>query len=160
MAGYWGDPAATAAALRDGWLYTGDLATCDPDGFFRIVDRKKDLIITSGCNVYPTDVEHVLRQYDGVEDVAVLGVPDPERGELVKAVVVPKDGRRFSRRAFDEFARRHLEVHKRPRVVEVVRGPLPRNLLGKVLRRVLRDQPPDPARAPAAGEGQPATNPR
>jgi long-chain acyl-CoA synthetase len=140
MAGYWNDPEATATALRDGWLYTGDLATCDADGFFRIVDRKKDLIITSGVNVYPTDVEHVLRQYEGVEDVAILGVPDRDRGELVKAVVVPKDGRRFSRRAFDEFARQHLEVHKRPRVVEVVRGPLPRNPLGKVLRRVLRDQ--------------------
>ena len=97
------------------------------------MDRKKDLIITSGVNVYPTDVEHVLRQYEGVEDVAVLGVPDADRGELVKAVVVPKDGRRFSRRAFDEFARQHLEVHKRPRVVEMVRGPLPRNPLGKVL---------------------------
>ena len=94
MAGYWNDPDATADALRDGWLFTGDLATCDADGFFRIVDRKKDLIITSGVNVYPTDVEHVLRRYEGVEDVAVLGVPDADRGELVKAVVVPKDGTR------------------------------------------------------------------
>ena len=140
MAGYWNDPEATANALRDGWLFTGDLATCDADGFFRIVDRKKDLIITSGVNVYPTDVEYVLRKFEGVEDVAVLGVPDGDRGELVKAVVVPKPGERFNRRAFDEFAREHLEVHKRPRIVEVVRGPLPRNPLGKVLRRVLRDQ--------------------
>ena len=140
MAGYWNDPAATAAVLRDGWLHTGDLATRDADGFFKIVDRKKDLIITSGCNVYPTDVEHVLRQFAEVEDVAVLGVPDAERGELVKAVVVPKDKKHFSRRAFDEFARQHLEVHKRPRVVDVVDGPLPRNPLGKILRRVLRDQ--------------------
>jgi long-chain acyl-CoA synthetase len=140
MVGYWNDPAATAAALHDGWLHTGDLATQDADGFFKIVDRKKDLIITSGCNVYPTDVEHVLRQFDEIEDVAVFGVPDTDRGELVKAVVVPKDRKRFSRRAFDEFARQHLEVHKRPRVVEVVAGPLPRNPLGKVLRRVLRNQ--------------------
>lgn len=140
MAGYWNDPAATAAVLHDGWLHTGDLAVQEADGFFKIVDRKKDLIITSGCNVYPTDVEHVLRKFAEVEDVAVLGVPDAERGELVKAVVVPKDRKRFSRRAFDEFARQHLEVHKRPRVVEVVAGPLPRNPLGKVLRRVLRDQ--------------------
>jgi long-chain acyl-CoA synthetase len=153
MAGYWNAPGATADVLRDGWLYTGDLATCDADGFFRIVDRKKDLIITSGVNVYPTDVEHVLRTYDGVEDVAVLGVPDAQRGELVKAVVVPKDGNRFSRRAFDEFARQHLEVHKRPRVVEVVAGPLPRNPLGKVLRRVLRDQHLDGQ--PPAGNGKP-----
>jgi long-chain acyl-CoA synthetase len=139
MAGYWNDEEATAAVLRGGWLYTGDLGTCDADGFFRIVDRKKDLIITSGVNVYPTDVEHVLRQFEGVEDVAVLGVPDAERGELVKAVVVPKPGKPFDRKAFRDFARLHLEVHKRPRVVEVTRGPLPRNALGKVLRRVLRD---------------------
>lgn len=140
MKEYWNDPEATASALRDGWLFTGDLGTCDADGFFKIVDRKKDLIITSGFNVYPTDVEHVLRKYDGLEDVVILGIPDGEKGELVKAVVVAKEGQRFSQRAFDEFAREHLEVHKRPKLVEVVRGPLPRNALGKVLRRVLRDQ--------------------
>ncbi|MFO0826186.1 MAG: long-chain fatty acid--CoA ligase [Gemmataceae bacterium] len=152
MAGYWNDPEATAKAIRDGWLYTGDLASCDPDGFFKIVDRKKDLIITSGVNVYPTDVEHVLRQCEEVEDIAILGVPDAQRGELVKAVVVPKDMRKFSRRAFDEFARQHLEVHKRPRVVEVVAGPLPRTLLGKVLRRVLRE---NTGTVPPAEDGQP-----
>ena len=142
MAGYWNDTAATAAALRDGWLFTGDLATCDKDGFFRIVDRKKDLIITSGFNVYPTDVEHVLRQFEGVEDLAVFGVPHPDRGELVKVAVVPKDPAKFNRKAFEEFARQHLEVHRRPRAVEVVRGPLPRNHLGKILRRVLRETYP------------------
>jgi len=158
MAGYWNDAEATVNALRDGWLYTGDLATCDEDGFFKIVDRKKDLIITNGVNVYPTDVEHVLRKFEGIEDVGVIGVPDLAHGEMVKAIVVPKDGLKFSRKAFDEFARLHLEVHKRPRVVEVVRGPLPRNPLGKLLRRVLRDMkggeageviehPPEPAKA-------------
>ncbi len=152
MAGYWNDPTATANALRDGWLFTGDLGTCSPDGFFRIVDRKKDLIITNGVNVYPTDVEHVLRAFEGIEDVAVLGIPDADRGELVKAIVVPKPDKPFNRRAFDEFAREHLEVHKRPRVVEVVPGPLPRNPLGKLLRRLLRDQHanrdgPTPAKA-------------
>jgi long-chain acyl-CoA synthetase len=140
MKGYWNDPEATDAALRDGWLFTGDLATKDADGFFKIVDRKKDLIITSGVNVFPTDVEHVLRQYEEVEDVAVLGVPDAVRGEVVKAVVVPKPGCKFHRRAFEEFARQHLEVHKRPRLLAVVSGPLPRNALGKVLRRLLKDE--------------------
>jgi long-chain acyl-CoA synthetase len=139
MSGYWNDPEATAQALRDGWLFTGDLATRDEDGFFRIVDRKKDLIITSGVNVYPGDVETVLRRFEQVEDIAVFGLPDEERGELVTAIVVPKSGKHFNRRAFDEFAREHLEVHKRPRVVELSHTPLPRNALGKVLRRVLRD---------------------
>jgi long-chain acyl-CoA synthetase len=142
MAGYWNDPDTTALALRDGWLHTGDLATRDEDGYFKIVDRKKDLIITSGFNVYPTDVEYVLRQHEGVEDVAVFGVPDAIRGELVKAVVVPKDAAKFSKKAFCDYAKQHLEVHRRPRVVEVVRGPLPRNPLGKILRRVLREQYP------------------
>jgi long-chain acyl-CoA synthetase len=153
MAGYWEDPAATAAALRDGWLYTGDLATRDADGFFRIVDRKKDLIITSGFNVYPTDVEQVLRRFEGLEDVAVFGVPDPQRGELVKAVVVAKGGR-LDRRAFDEFAREHLAAYKRPRAVEVSRGPLPRNMLGKVLRRVLREQYPGHEAGAVATKGR------
>jgi long-chain acyl-CoA synthetase len=140
MRGYWNNPEATATALRDGWLYTGDLATQDADGFFRIVDRKKDLIITSGVNVYPGDVEAVLRRFEQVEDVAVFGVPDPDRGELVAAVVVPRPGISFNRRAFDAFARQHLEVHKRPRKVEVSQLPLPRNALGKVLRRLLREK--------------------
>lgn len=140
MAGYWNDPEATARVIRDGWLFTGDLATCDADGFFRIVDRKKDLIITNGVNVYPTDVEHVLCAFDGIEDIAILGIPDEKHGELVKALVVMKNGTEFNRRAFDKFAGEHLEVHKRPRVVEVVSGPLPRTPLGKLLRRVIREQ--------------------
>jgi long-chain acyl-CoA synthetase len=141
MAGYWNDPEATARTIRDGWLFTGDLATRDDDGFFRIVDRKKDLIITSGINVYPTEVEQILRRFPGVSDVAVFGVPDERRGELVKAVVVVKKGQRFSRASFDAFAQEHLAKFKRPRVVEVVSDDLPRNVLGKVLRRVLRTQP-------------------
>lgn len=140
MRGYWNNPEATAATLRDGWLFTGDLASQDAEGFFRIVDRKKDLIITSGFNVYPGDVETVLRRFEQVEDVAVFGVPDPDRGELVAAVVVPRSGISFNRRAFDAFAREHLEVHKRPRKVEVSQSPLPRNALGKVLRRLLREK--------------------
>jgi long-chain acyl-CoA synthetase len=140
MVGYWNEPEATAHAIRNGWLFTGDLATRSADGFFKIVDRKKDLIITNGVNVYPTDVEHVLRVCDGIEDIAVLGVPDERHGELVKALVVAKPGEEFDRRAFDAFASTHLEVHKRPRLVEVVPGPLPRTALGKLLRRALRDQ--------------------
>jgi long-chain acyl-CoA synthetase len=166
MRGYWNNPEATATTLRDGWLFTGDLASRDEDGFFRIVDRKKDLIITSGVNVYPGDVEVVLRRFEQIEDVAVFGVPDPDRGELVAAVVVPRPGISFNRRAFDAFARQHLEVHKRPRKVEVSQSPLPRNALGKVLRRLLRERfsgvegeetPEDAGRAERAGASSAAS---
>jgi long-chain acyl-CoA synthetase len=139
MLGYWNDPEATACTIRDGWLSTGDLATEDSDGFFRIVDRKKDLIITSGFNVYPSDVEQVLRACPGLADLAVIGVPDDERGEIVKVVIVPQPGCQFSRRTFDAFCEQHLAKHKRPRVVEIACGDLPRNFLGKVFRRKLRD---------------------
>jgi long-chain acyl-CoA synthetase len=139
MLGYWRDPEATAATIRDGWLYTGDLAMQDGDGFFRIVDRKKDLIITSGFNVYPTDVEQVLRGCPGVGDVAVIGVPDPQRGEVVKAIVVPKPGSQVLEREFEAYCQEHLAKHKRPRVIEIADGDLPRNFLGKVFRRKLRE---------------------
>ncbi len=137
MAGYWNNPAETAQVLRDGWLHTGDLATHDEDGFFRIVGRKKELIITSGFNVYPADVEHVLRQCPGVAEAAVVGVPHPERGEVVKAYLVLQKGRRFRRSEFDRFARAHLSKYKRPQWVEIV-DDLPRNFLGKVLHRQLK----------------------
>ena len=139
MLGYWENPEATAAVLRDGWLHTGDLAECDGRGYFKIVDRIKDLIITSGFNVYPGDVEEVLRTYPGVRDVAVVGVPDAERGEVVKAVLVLDSPKTFHRRPFDEFTRQKLAAHKRPRIIEVRPEDLPRNFLGKVLRRELRD---------------------
>jgi len=139
MLGYWQDPEATSAVIRDGWLHTGDLGARDEDGFFRIVDRKKDLIITSGFNVYPADVEPVLRQCPGVLDVAVIGHPDHDSGELVKAIVSVKSTGDFNRREFDAHAALHLARHKRPRIVDVIEGDLPRNFLGKVLRRKLRD---------------------
>jgi long-chain acyl-CoA synthetase len=138
MMGYYNDEEATAKAIRRDWLYTGDLATCDDSGFFKIVDRKKDLIITSGFNVVPGDVEQVLRTYPGVRDAAVVGVPDEERGEVVKAVLVLEKGCKFYARDFDEFAHQHLAAYKRPRIVETQTGDLPRNFLGKLLRRELR----------------------
>ena len=141
MLGYWNNEVATAAAIRDGWLFTGDLACRDDDGFFRIVDRKKDLIITAGFNVYPTDVEHTLREYTGLRDVAVVGVPDPDRGELVKAMLQLEPKHEFDRANFDRFCRDNLAKHKVPKVVEVMDGDLPRNFLGKVLRRELRELP-------------------
>jgi len=139
MLGYWRDESATQEAIRGGWLYTGDLATRDQDGFFRIVDRKKDLIITSGFNVYPGDVERVLRGCPGIRDLAVVGVPDDKRGELVKAFIVPETEPAFDRAVFERFCEEHLSKHKRPREIEISVGDLPRNFLGKVLRRELRD---------------------
>ncbi len=138
MLGYWNDTVATAGVLRDGWLFTGDLATQDQDGFLKIVDRKKDLIITSGFNVYPCDVELVLRRFPGVEDAAVVGIPNEAVGELVKAILVLKSTESFDRKAFDAYCRENLAAHKRPKLVEVLSGDLPRNFLGKVLRRQLR----------------------
>ncbi|MFO0917730.1 MAG: long-chain fatty acid--CoA ligase [Planctomycetaceae bacterium] len=141
MLGYWNNPEATQAAIRDGWLFTGDLARMDRDGFFQIVDRKKDLIITSGFNVYPSDVEAVLRNYPGVKDAAVIGVPDPQRGEIVKAVIAISDPAKFHRHELDHYIEQHLAHHKRPKLIEICEGDLPRNFLGKVLRRKLRDTP-------------------
>lgn len=139
MLGYWQNPTATEQVIRDGWLFTGDLATIDADGFVKIVDRKKDLIITSGFNVYPCDVEAILRGFPGIADAAVVGVPHHECGELVKAVLVLNPSTRFDRKAFDAFCKENLAAHKRPKLVEVVTGDLPRNFLGKVLRRQLRE---------------------
>lgn len=140
MLGYWNNTEATARVIRNGWLHTGDLATCDEKGFFRIVDRIKDLIITSGFNVYPGDVEQVLRDYPGVKDVAIVGVPDTERGEIVKAIVVVESPKSFRLREFQHFAHEKLAAFKRPRIVEVQTEDLPRNFLGKVLRRNLRSK--------------------
>jgi long-chain acyl-CoA synthetase len=140
MLGYWKNQAATDAVIKDGWLFTGDIGTQDEDGFFRIMDRKKDLIITSGFNVYPADVEPVLRQCPGVADVAIIGVPDAKCGELVKAVISVKSKSAFDRQLFDNHVKEYLSKHKRPRVVEVIEGELPKNFLGKVLRRHLRTE--------------------
>jgi long-chain acyl-CoA synthetase len=144
MLGYWNDPEATGRTIRDGWLFTGDLATEDEDGFFRVVDRKKDLIITSGFNVYPSEVEPVLRGFPGVSDVAVIGVPNRERGEIVKAVIATKPGQEVELRELWLYCDKHLAKHKRPRVIEITGEELPRNFLGKVFRRKLREVP-DPS---------------
>ena len=138
MLGYWNNPSETERIFRNGWLHTGDLATCDADGFFKIVDRKKDLIITSGFNVYPADVEATLREYPGVRDAAVIGESDDLVGEKVRAVLVLNKGVRFSRHDFDQFTRTKLAAHQRPKLVDTQTDDLPRNFLGKVLRRELR----------------------
>ena len=139
MDGYLDAQQATDEVLVDGWLATGDMACCDRDGFFTIVDRLKDLVITSGFNVYPAEVEAVLREFPAVADAAVVGVPDPVRGERVKAILTLVPGATFVEKELRGFLDQKLSRHKRPREIEVLDGDLPRNFLGKVLRRELRE---------------------
>jgi long-chain acyl-CoA synthetase len=136
MKGYYRNPEATAAVLRDGWLYTGDLARRDRDGYFTIVDRKKDIIKTSGFLVFPAEIEEVIATFPGVAEAAVVGVPDAEKGEIIKALVVPRGTLDIA--ALQGHCRQHLGKHKQPRHIEVV-SELPKNFLGKVLRRKLRE---------------------
>src|SRR5207244_1514494 len=131
------NPHATEAVLRDGWLYTGDMARRDADGYYAIVDRKRDIIKTSGFLVFPAEVEEVLRGHPDVAEAAVIGVPDPEKGELVKAMVVARSDSQVDVNELEDYCKLHLGKHKRPKLIEVVKE-LPRNFLGKVLRRKLR----------------------
>jgi long-chain acyl-CoA synthetase len=139
MLGYWQDQAATNQAIRHGWLRTGDLAMESDDGHYTIVGRRKDLIITSGFNVYPSEVEEILREAPGVEDAAVIGIPDRRRGEAVHAFIVPTAGTEPDSDRLTKHCQRHLSKYKRPRKYEFCTGDLPRNFLGKVLRRKLRE---------------------
>lgn len=139
MQGYWNQPQATAETLRDGWLYTGDLATEDDDGYFSIVDRKKDMIVVSGYNVYPREVEETLYRHPAVADAAVVQFPDPYQGESVLAFVVLKEGATATAQELIDFCRSEIAVFKCPRRIEFV-SELPKNNTGKVLRRELRDK--------------------
>ncbi len=139
MSGYWQDPDETAFVLRDGWLYTGDLAKMDDDGFFYIVDRKKDLIIASGFNIFPREVEEVLHQHPAVQEVVVFGIPESYRGETVMAIVVPKPGSPINAGELIDFCRERLAAYKVPTIIEF-REELPKTLVGKVLRHQLRQE--------------------
>ncbi|MBI3089154.1 MAG: long-chain-fatty-acid--CoA ligase [Candidatus Tectomicrobia bacterium] len=141
LLGYWGKREATAAALRDGWLLTGDVGRLDEEGYLYLIDRKKDLIITAGYNVYPREVENVLYTLDGVQEAAVIGMPDAERGELVKAVIVPKPGAVLSAAAVTAFCAERLAAYKLPRRIEFAED-LPRTASGKILKRALRAATP------------------
>jgi len=138
MKGYWNKPQETAQVLRDGWLYTGDIAKKDEDGYFYIVDRKKDMIIAGGYNIYPREVEEVLFECPKVKEAGVIGVPDPYRGETVKAFVVLKDGATATADEIIAFCRTRLASYKVPRQV-VFRDSLPKSGVGKYLRRELRN---------------------
>lgn len=139
MKGYWNRPEETAQALRDGWLYTGDMAKMDEEGYFYIVDRKKDLIIVGGFNVFPREVEEVLFEHPKVKEAVVAGVPDPYHGEIVKAYVVLREGERASEQELIEFCKERLAPYKVPKRVEF-RSELPKSMVGKVLRRMLLEE--------------------
>ena len=139
MKGYWNKPEETKMVLRDGWLLTGDLAKMDADGYFYIVDRKKDMILCSGYNVYPREVEEVLFMHPAVGDAAAIGVPDAYRGETVKAFVVLKPGKTATEADLIAFCKERLAPFKVPKAVEFATA-LPMSLVGKVLRRQLREQ--------------------
>ena len=137
MKGYLNQPEATAEALRNGWLHTGDMAYRDEDNYFFIVDRKKDMILTGGFNIYPREVEEVLFTHPKVAEAAVVGMPDLEKGEKAKAFVVLKEGQTATAEEIIGFCRTRMAAYKAPREVEFMER-LPRNAAGKVLKRILR----------------------
>jgi long-chain acyl-CoA synthetase len=139
MHGYWNKPEETAAVLRDGWFYTGDLATIDEEQFIFIVDRKKDMIITGGENVYSTEVENALYQHPAVLEAAVLGIPDERWGEVVLALVVLKPGMMATPEALTTHCRSVIAHYKCPRQVELRTEPLPKSGSGKILKAELRE---------------------
>ena len=139
MAGYWNRPEETARTLRDGWLHTGDIARMDDEGYIYIVDRAKDMIIASGYNIFPREVEEVLYEHPAVLDAVVVGVPHEYRGQDVKAYVVLKPGQSVTEADIKEFCRERMAKYKVPHQVEF-RGSLPKTIIGKVLRRVLLEE--------------------
>jgi long-chain acyl-CoA synthetase len=139
MKGYWNRPEETANTLRNGWLYTGDVAKMDEDGYIFIVGRKKDMIIASGFNVYPRDVEEVLYEHPKIAEAVVMGVNDIYRGESVKAFIVLKDGETASEEEIIGYCRQRLAAFKVPKLIEF-REQLPKTIVGKILRRVLVEE--------------------
>jgi long-chain acyl-CoA synthetase len=139
MKGYWNRPDETAIAMRGEWFYSGDIGTMDADGYIRIVDRKKDMIIAGGFNIYPRDVEEVIYQHPKVQEVVVAGLPDRYRGETVKAYVILKAGETATPEEIMEFCKGKLAKFKVPTTVEF-RDTLPKSMVGKILRRVLVEE--------------------
>jgi long-chain acyl-CoA synthetase len=139
MHGYWKRPAeSTKETLRNGWIYTRDMAKKDENGYFYLVDRKSEMIVSGGYNIYPNEVEQVIYQHPAVAEVAVVGVPDDQWGEAVKAVVCLKEGERVSGQELIDFCKEHLSSYKKPRSVDFV-NTLPKNPVGKILRREVRE---------------------
>ncbi len=139
MKGYWNMPEETASTIKNGWLYTGDIARMDEEGYFYIVDRKKDMIVASGYNVYPREIEEILFEHPDVAEAVAVGVPDEYRGESVKAFVVKRTGSDLTEEELVAFCKERLAAYKAPKSVEF-RDALPKSTVGKILRRVLADE--------------------
>ncbi|KYC37950.1 long-chain fatty acid--CoA ligase [Scytonema hofmannii PCC 7110] len=139
MLGYWNRPFETAQVIKNGWFHTGDIGRIDEDGFFYIVDRLKDMINVSGFKVYPTEVENVIYQHPAVAEVAVYGVPEAVKGEIVNANIVLKTGQTITEKQIIDFCSERMAAYKIPRAIHFVNS-LPKNSTGKILKRVLRNQ--------------------
>lgn len=139
MKGYWNNPEETANQLKDGWLSTGDVGQMDEDGYIYLVDRKKDLIIAGGFNIYPREVDEVLFQHPKVAEAVTVGIPDAYRGETVKAFIVLKAGQTMTEQEVTAFCKEKLAAYKVPKIVEF-RKEIPKSAVGKILRKVLRDE--------------------
>ncbi len=139
MQGYWNNPEETKIQLTDGWLHTGDVGQADEDGYIYIVDRKKDMIIAGGFNIYPREVDEVLYQHPKIAEAVTVGVPDEYRGETVKAFVVLKPGATATDKEISEFCRTKLAAYKVPKLVEF-RESIPKSAVGKILRKILREE--------------------
>ncbi len=150
MGGYLKRPGETAAVLRDGWFLTGDIATMDRDGYFTLVDRQKEMIISGGYNIYPREIEEVLYAHGKILEAAVVGRPDPYRGEIVKAYLALKEGESMTEQEVIEYCKQQLAIYKVPHRVEF-RAELPKSLIGKVMKRLLQEET---AEGPAASEDQ------
>lgn len=157
MKGYWNKPEDTYQTIQDGWLYTGDMGYMDEEGYFYIVDRKKDMIIAGGFNIYPRDVEEVLYEHESIQEAVIIGVPDPYRGETVKAYIVLKEGHEVSEEELNKFCRKHLSSYKVPRFYEF-RDELPKTMVGKVLRRALLEEEKKKSEAAAADKDKVKTS--
>jgi long-chain acyl-CoA synthetase len=137
MQGYWNNPVLTAAVLRDGWFYTGDMACVDEKGYFYLVDRKDDLIISNGFNIYPGQIEDILKLHPKVKDAAVIGIPDRTKGQAVVAVIALKEGLEGNKEEFLKYCKENMPDYRLPKTI-LIRDVIPRDPAGKLLRRILR----------------------
>ena len=140
MVGYWNQPAESAAVMRNNWLLTGDIGYRDDDGYYFITDRKKDMLLVNGINVYPREIEEILHQFPGVKEAAVIGKPDPRRGEQPIAFIAPNDGEVLEEKMVQQFVKKKLAYYKVPKRVLILPN-LPKNAMGKILKKELRGLP-------------------